>query len=67
MCAGVVIHSIGDYQNILFIDGLSIYMPFTSSSLIVSKFCSLRYTVFGWFLFQVYYFGNVFYEIYVYV
>ena len=38
MCAGVVVHSIGDSQDIRFIRGLSIYMPFTSSSLMVSNF-----------------------------
>jgi len=38
MCAGGVIHSIGDSKNIRFMGGLSIYMPFTSSSLIVSNF-----------------------------
>ena len=38
MCAGGVIHSIGDSLDIRFICGLSIYMPFTSSSLMVSNF-----------------------------
>jgi len=37
-CAGGVIHSIGDSQDIRFMGGLSIYIPFTSSSLIVSNF-----------------------------
>ena len=36
MCAGGVIHSIGDSQDIRFIGGLSVYIPFTSSSLMVS-------------------------------
>jgi NADH-ubiquinone oxidoreductase chain 5 len=38
ICAGGVIHSIGDSQDIRFIGGLSVYMPFTSSSLMVSNF-----------------------------
>jgi len=38
MCAGGVIHSMGDSQNIRFVGGLSLYIPFTSSSLIVSDF-----------------------------
>jgi NADH-ubiquinone oxidoreductase chain 5 len=33
-----VIHSIGDYQDIRFMGSLSVYMHFTSSSLIVSNF-----------------------------
>jgi NADH-ubiquinone oxidoreductase chain 5 len=38
MCAGGVIHSIGDSQDIRFMNSLSVYIPFTSSSLIVSNF-----------------------------
>jgi NADH-ubiquinone oxidoreductase chain 5 len=38
MCAGGVIHSMGDSQDIRFMGGLSVYIPFTSSSLIVSNF-----------------------------
>nr|AQP29280.1 NADH dehydrogenase subunit 5 [Silvestritermes heyeri] len=38
MCAGGVIHSMGDSQDIRFMGSLSIYMPFTSSSLMVSNF-----------------------------
>jgi hypothetical protein len=38
MCAGGVIHPIGDSPDIRFIIGLSVYLPFTSSSLIVSNF-----------------------------
>ena len=38
MCAGDVIHSMGDSQDIRFMGGLSIYMPFTISSLTVSNF-----------------------------
>nr|AQP26652.1 NADH dehydrogenase subunit 5 [Subulitermes group sp. A TB-2017] len=38
MCAGGVIHSMGDSQDIRFMGGMSIYMPFTSSSLMVSNF-----------------------------
>nr|YP_009351333.1 NADH dehydrogenase subunit 5 [Crenetermes albotarsalis]AQP29293.1 NADH dehydrogenase subunit 5 [Crenetermes albotarsalis] len=38
MCAGGVIHSMGDSQDIRFLGGLSVYMPFTSSSLMVSNF-----------------------------
>lgn len=38
ICAGGVIHSIGDSQDIRFIGGLSVYMPFTSSCLMVSSF-----------------------------
>nr|YP_009350657.1 NADH dehydrogenase subunit 5 [Odontotermes minutus]AQP27570.1 NADH dehydrogenase subunit 5 [Odontotermes minutus] len=38
MCAGGVIHSLGDSQDIRFMGGLSVCMPFTSSSLMVSNF-----------------------------
>nr|YP_009351502.1 NADH dehydrogenase subunit 5 [Protermes prorepens]AQP29776.1 NADH dehydrogenase subunit 5 [Protermes prorepens] len=38
MCAGGVIHSMGDSQDIRFMGGLSVCMPFTSSSLMVSNF-----------------------------
>nr|AQP30475.1 NADH dehydrogenase subunit 5 [Nasutitermes sp. AUS97] len=38
MCAGGIIHSMGDSQDIRFMGGLSLYMPFTSSSLMVSNF-----------------------------
>nr|AMX22584.1 NADH dehydrogenase subunit 5 [Coptotermes acinaciformis acinaciformis] len=38
MCAGGVIHSMGDSQDIRFMGGLSVYMPFTSSCLMVSNF-----------------------------
>jgi len=38
MCAGGVIHSMGYSQDIRFIGGLSIYIPFNSSSLMVSNF-----------------------------
>jgi len=38
MCAGGVIHSMGDSQDIRFIGGLSIYIPFVSSRLMVSNF-----------------------------
>jgi NADH:ubiquinone oxidoreductase subunit 5 (subunit L)/multisubunit Na+/H+ antiporter MnhA subunit len=38
MCAECAIHSIGNSQDIRFMGGLSIYMPFTSSSLMVSNF-----------------------------
>nr|YP_009711682.1 NADH dehydrogenase subunit 5 [Reticulitermes lucifugus]QGA46860.1 NADH dehydrogenase subunit 5 [Reticulitermes lucifugus] len=38
MCAGGVIHSMGDSQDIRFMGGLSVYMPFTSSCLVVSSF-----------------------------
>nr|AQP30579.1 NADH dehydrogenase subunit 5 [Odontotermes sp. BDIT085] len=38
MCVGGVIHSMGDSQDIRFMGGLSICMPFTSSSLMVSNF-----------------------------
>jgi NADH-ubiquinone oxidoreductase chain 5 len=38
MCAGGVIHSMGDSKDIRFIGGLSVYIPFTSSSLMVSNF-----------------------------
>ena len=38
MCAGGVIHSIGDSQDIRFMGGLSFCMPFTSSCLMVSNF-----------------------------
>jgi len=38
MCARGVIHSIGNSQDIRFMGGLTVYIPFTSSSLIVSDF-----------------------------
>jgi NADH-ubiquinone oxidoreductase chain 5 len=38
ICAGGVVHSIGDSQNVCFIGGFSIYILFTSSSLMVSNF-----------------------------
>ena len=38
ICAGGVIHSIGDSQDIRFIGGLSVYIPITSSSLLISNF-----------------------------
>ena len=38
ICAVGVIHSIGDSRDIRFMGGLSIYIPFTSSSLMVSNF-----------------------------
>ena len=38
MCAGGVIHSIEDSQDIRYMGGLSAYMPFTSASLMVSNF-----------------------------
>jgi NADH:ubiquinone oxidoreductase subunit 5 (subunit L)/multisubunit Na+/H+ antiporter MnhA subunit len=38
MCAGGVIQSIGDSQDMRFMGGLSIYMPFTSSCLMVPNF-----------------------------
>jgi len=38
MCAGGVIHSMGDSQDIRFMVGLSIYIPFTSATLMVSNF-----------------------------
>jgi NADH-ubiquinone oxidoreductase chain 5 len=46
VCWGVI-HSIGDSQDIRFMGGLSIYMPFTSSSLIVSNFalCGIPFLV----------------------
>ena len=38
ICAEGVIHSMRDSQDIRFIGGLSVYIPFTSTSLIVSNF-----------------------------
>ena len=38
LCAGGVIHSMGDSQDIRFVGGLSVCMPFTSLSLMVSNF-----------------------------
>ena len=38
ICAGGVIHSMGDSQDIRFMGGLSVYIPFISSSLMVSNF-----------------------------
>ena len=51
MCAGGIIHSIGDYQDIRFMGDLFIYMPFISSSLIVSNFSLCSIPFFGWVLF----------------
>ena len=42
MCAGGVIHSMGDSQDIRFIGGLSICIPFTSSCLMASNFALCR-------------------------
>jgi NADH:ubiquinone oxidoreductase subunit 5 (subunit L)/multisubunit Na+/H+ antiporter MnhA subunit len=62
ICAGVVIHSIGDSQDIRFMGDLSVYMPFTSSSLMVSNFslCVVPFLA-------GFYFKGVFYEIFKYV
>jgi len=38
MYAEGIIHSIGESQDIRFMGGLSVYMPFTSSCLMVSNF-----------------------------
>ena len=38
ICAGGVIHSMGDSQDIRFMGCLSVYMPFTSASLMISNF-----------------------------
>jgi NADH-ubiquinone oxidoreductase chain 5 len=38
ICAGGVIHSMVDSQDIRFTGGLSVYIPFTSSSFMVSNF-----------------------------
>nr|AIY62121.1 NADH dehydrogenase subunit 5 [Termitogeton planus]URH16613.1 NADH dehydrogenase subunit 5 [Termitogeton planus] len=38
MCAGGVIHSMGDFQDIRFMGGMVVFMPFTASSLVVSSF-----------------------------
>jgi NADH:ubiquinone oxidoreductase subunit 5 (subunit L)/multisubunit Na+/H+ antiporter MnhA subunit len=38
MCAGGVIHSIWDSQDIRFMGGISVYIPFTSPCLMVSNF-----------------------------
>jgi NADH-ubiquinone oxidoreductase chain 5 len=45
ICAGGVIHSMGDSQDIRFMGGSSVYMPFSSSSLMVSNFslCSMPF------------------------
>jgi NADH-ubiquinone oxidoreductase chain 5 len=58
MCAGGVIHSTGDSQDIRFIGGLSVYIPFTSSSFMVSNFalCGIPFLA-------GFYFRDVFYEI----
>ena len=58
MCAGGVIHSVGDSQDIRFMGGLSIYIPFTSSSLMVSNFalCGIPFLA-------RFYFGDVFHKI----
>jgi NADH-ubiquinone oxidoreductase chain 5 len=41
--AGGVIHSMGDSQDIRFMGGLSVYTPFTSSSLMVSNLVFVIY------------------------
>ena len=58
MCAGGVIQSIGDSQDIRSTGGLSIYIPFTSSSLMVFNFalCGIPFLA-------EFYFRDVFYEI----
>jgi NADH:ubiquinone oxidoreductase subunit 5 (subunit L)/multisubunit Na+/H+ antiporter MnhA subunit len=38
MCAGGAIHSMGDSHDIRFMGGMSVYVPFTSSCLMVSNF-----------------------------
>ena len=38
ICAGVVIHSIKDSQDIRFIGNISFQIPFTSTCLIISNF-----------------------------
>nr|YP_009255718.1 NADH dehydrogenase subunit 5 [Humbertiella nada]AND97178.1 NADH dehydrogenase subunit 5 [Humbertiella nada] len=38
MCAGMVIHSVGNFQDIRFMGGLSMLMPFTSSCFMISNF-----------------------------
>jgi NADH-ubiquinone oxidoreductase chain 5 len=38
MCAGGLIHSMGEYKDVRFMAGVSIYRPFTSSCLIVPNF-----------------------------
>jgi len=45
ICVGGVTHSVGDSQDIRFMGILSVYIPFTSSSLIVSDFalCSMPF------------------------
>nr|YP_008993149.1 NADH dehydrogenase subunit 5 [Vestalis melania]AFM83569.1 NADH dehydrogenase subunit 5 [Vestalis melania] len=37
MCAGVIIHNLGDCQDIRFMGSLSLYMPLTSSCFLVSN------------------------------
>jgi NADH:ubiquinone oxidoreductase subunit 5 (subunit L)/multisubunit Na+/H+ antiporter MnhA subunit len=46
MCAGGVIHSMGDSQDIRFTGGISVYKPFTSSCLVVSNFalCCINFS-----------------------
>jgi len=61
ICAGGVIHSIGDSQDIRFMGGLPVYMPFTSSSLMVSNFALCGMPFLAGFYFRV-----VFYEIFKY-
>jgi len=50
-CVAGVIHSMGDSQDIRFMGAVSIYMPFTSSSLIVSNFVLWGMPFYGWILF----------------
>ena len=63
MCAGGVIHSMGDSQDIPFIGGLSVCMPFTSSCLMVSNFAVCGMPFLSGFYSRDFILGDVFCEV----
>ena len=63
MCAGGVIHSMGDSQDIPFIGGLSVCMPFTSSCLMVSNFALCGMPFLSGFYSRDFILGDVFCEV----
>jgi NADH-ubiquinone oxidoreductase chain 5 len=67
ICAGGVIHSVGDSQDIHVIGGLSIYIHFISFGLMVSNFALCGMPFLAGFYSRDFYFRDVFYEICEYV